>query len=131
MVLPDALHSIRTLISTTTNCTPHERLFSFQRRPSTGTSVPSWLSSPGPVLLKRHARSSKYEPLVDEVDLLEANPQYAHILHPDGRESTVSLHDLAPRGDIDYETQSISPPIPLDIKRRNRECKCSCITKWA
>ena len=26
-MIPDALHSIRTLISFSTNCTPHERLF--------------------------------------------------------------------------------------------------------
>ena len=53
-VIPDALHSIRSLISTTTNETPHERLFSYQRRSTTGYSVPFWLSQPGPVLLKRH-----------------------------------------------------------------------------
>ena len=32
------------------------------------------------------------------MDLIEANPQYAHIRYEDGRESTVSLKDLAPRG---------------------------------
>ena len=79
IVLPDALHSIRSLISTSTNCTPHERMFAFKRRTSTGTSVPTWLSRPGPVLLKRHVRLSKYDPLVDKVDLIEANPSYAHI----------------------------------------------------
>ena len=53
----------------------------------------TWLSQQGPVLLKRHVRQSKYEPLVDRVHLLEANPQYAHIRFPNGRESTVSLRD--------------------------------------
>lgn len=96
VVLPDALHSIRSLISTATNCTPHERLFNYQRKTSSGVSLPSWLSSPGPVLLRRHVRQSKYEPLVDEVELIEANPQYAHIRFPDGREDTVNLRDLAP-----------------------------------
>lgn len=95
-VLPDVLHSIRTLISTATNVTPHERMFTFQRRTSSGISIPSWLSSPGPVLLKRHVRRSKFEPLVDTVELLEANPRYAHIRHGNGTESTVSLSDLAP-----------------------------------
>ena len=33
---------------------------------------------------------------MDEVDLIEANPTYAYIRHPDGRESTVNLRDLAP-----------------------------------
>ena len=36
--------------------------------------------------------------LVDEVDLLQANPHYAHVRYPDGRETTVSTRSLAPRG---------------------------------
>ena len=55
---------------------------SFPRRSSTGESLPTWLSEPGIVLLKQHIRKSKYEPLVDEVELLEANPNYAHIRYP-------------------------------------------------
>ena len=47
-VLPDVLHSIRSLLSTATNTTPHERFFNFSRKSSQGTSLPSWLS-PGPV----------------------------------------------------------------------------------
>ena len=99
-VLPDALHSLRSLLCTATNCTPHERFFKFERRSSCG---PTWLSSPGAVLLKRHVRTSKSDPLVDEVELLQANPQYAHIRHLDGRETTVSIRHLAPCGDT--ETQ--------------------------
>ena len=76
---------IRSLISTSTNETPHERMFAFQRRSATGYSVTSWLSRPGPVLLKRHVRHSKYDPFVDEVELIEANPQYAHVRYLNGR----------------------------------------------
>ena len=76
--------------------TPHERMLNFQRRSSTGHAVPTWLSQPGPVLLKRHVCQSKFEPLVDQAHLLEANPQYAHIRFPYERESTVSLRHLAP-----------------------------------
>ena len=94
-VLPDALHGIRSLLCTATNTTPHERMFSFQRRSASGESMPSWLN-PGPVFLKQHVRKSKYDPSVIKVELLEANPNYAHIRHPDGRESTVSLRDVAP-----------------------------------
>ncbi len=100
-VLPDALHSLRSLLCTATNCTPHERFFKFERRSSCGGSVPTWLSSPGPVLLKRHVRTNKSDPLVDEVELLQENPQYAHIQHPDGRETTVSIRHLAPCGDTE------------------------------
>ena len=98
MVLPDVLHSIRSLLSTATNATPHERLFDYPRKSSSGRSIPSWLMSPGPVFLKRHVRNSKYEPLVDEVDLLEANPDYAYVRFPNGRETTVSIRHLAPVG---------------------------------
>ena len=67
--------------------------------------MPTWLTTPGPVLLKRHVRSSKFEPLVDEVELIEANPSYAHIRLPDGRKDTVSLKHLAPQGNTDSQCQ--------------------------
>ena len=86
------------LICTSTNATPHERLLNYERRTATGHAVPTFLSEPGPVLLRKFIRRSKTEPLVQEVELLEANPQYAHIRYPDGRESTVSARDLAPMG---------------------------------
>ena len=50
-VLLDALHSIRSLLCTATNATPHERMFSYQRKSTSGVSIPSWLTTPGPVLL--------------------------------------------------------------------------------
>ena len=108
-VLPDALHSIRTLLCTSTNETPHERLFNFQRRSTTGSSIPSWLATPGPVLLKRYVRSSKFDPLVDEVQLIEANSQYAHIRYPDGREDTVALKHLAPRPSDAKSNDEVKP----------------------
>ncbi|MCP4800870.1 MAG: DDE-type integrase/transposase/recombinase, partial [bacterium] len=97
VVLPDALHSIRSLLCTATNETPHERMFRFPRRSSSGASVPTWMAEPGPVLLKRHVRTNKTEPLVDEVELLQANPHYAFVRYPDGRETTVSTKHLAPK----------------------------------
>lgn len=98
-VLQDALHSIRSLLSTATNVTPHERFFSFPRKSATGCSVPSWLCNPGPALLKRHVRLHKTDPLVDEVEVIQANPQYAHVRLSDGRETTVSVRHLAPIGE--------------------------------
>ena len=74
IVLPVALHSIRSLINIVTNETPHERLFNYQRKSATGYSVPTWLSEPGKVLLKRFVKNSKYDPDVIEVEHLEANP---------------------------------------------------------
>ena len=54
-------------------------MFHFNRRSGLGSSVPSWLSSPGPVLLKRHVRANKHEPLVDEVELVHATPSCAKV----------------------------------------------------
>ena len=72
----------------------HEKMFFFPRRAMTGCSMPTWLLSPGPILLRRHVRT-KGEPLCDQVHLLDANPSYAKIQFPDGKEDTVSTHDLA------------------------------------
>ena len=91
-VLPDALHSIKSLLSTVTNSTPHERFFNFKRRSSFGTSLPTWLTNRGPSLLRCFARN-KYNPLVDEVELMDASPNEAIIKHNDGWESMVSLRD--------------------------------------
>jgi len=61
-------------------------MFAFSRRSSFGLSVPTWLSNPGPVLLKRHVKTSTCERLVDEVELVHATPSYAHVRLQDGRE---------------------------------------------
>jgi len=55
----------------------------------------TWLSSPGPIFLRRHARS-KYKPLVEEVDLVHATRNYARVRLSTGRETTVPLRDIAP-----------------------------------
>ena len=77
VVLPDVLHSIRSLLCTATN--------------------ENWMTEPGTVLLKRHDRPNKADPLVDEVKLLQANSHYAFVRYPDGRETTVSTKHLAPK----------------------------------
>ena len=91
VVLPDALHSIRSLLCTSTNCTPHECMFNYPRKSSAGSAVPTWLATPGPVFIKKHVRNSKYDPVVEEVELLEANPEYAFVRLKSGCETTVSL----------------------------------------
>ena len=79
-----------------TNCSRHERLFSYQRKSTPGNTVPSWLSISGPVFLKCHVRQSKFDPAVEGVDFLEANPEYAFVQLENDSECTVSLRDLAP-----------------------------------
>jgi len=112
-VIDIAVHSIRTLVCTSTNQTPHERLFNYQRRTATGHTLPTWLLHRGNVLLKRHVRKSKYDPLVDEVELIDVTPTYAHVKHPSGLEQTVSLRDLAPLPKADQTVPSSSQPQTL------------------
>lgn len=100
-VIPSALHALRTLLCTATNETPHERFFVFPRKNSFSSQLPSWLSSPGPVYLRRFVRDNKRAPLVDKVELIHANNNYALIRYPSGREDTVSTRDLAPVGNHD------------------------------
>ena len=69
-------------------------MFLHTRKSFNGVSLPSWVK-PGPVFVKHHCRN-KTDLLVEEADLLEANPQYAHVRLEDGREISVSLRDLAP-----------------------------------
>lgn len=72
------------------------------------------------VLLRRHTRQSKHEPLADKLKLIETNPQYVRIFYPDGRQGTVCKRS-GPNG------------------IRNRSCNCtrkitcdtrSRYTKW-
>ncbi|GFO31071.1 pro-pol polyprotein [Plakobranchus ocellatus] len=85
LVLLDSLHSLRSLLSTATNETRHERIFRYNRKSTTGTSLPSWLTTPGTVLMRRNVRPSKFDPFVDEVELLDCNPQYAESVLKMGR----------------------------------------------
>ncbi|GFY53791.1 putative retrovirus-related pol polyprotein from transposon opus [Trichonephila inaurata madagascariensis] len=72
-------------------------MFSHPRRSHNGCvcSIPTWLTKPGPVLIKNQMRTNKYEPIVQEVALIEANPDYAHRKLGDRRETTVSIRHLA------------------------------------
>ena len=97
VVLEDVLHSMRSLLCTATNTTPHERFFSFSRRSCSGESLPSWLTQGRKAYLRRFVRTSKHDPLVDEVELVTVNPSYARVRFPGGREVTVNLRDLPPR----------------------------------
>ena len=115
--LADALHFVRSLLCRATNGTPHERFFYFRRRSTFGISVPTWRSTPGPVYLRRHGRPSKYDLVVEEVELVHATPQYAHVRFPSGRETTVPLRDVAPvRGVLSGSSPDAEPGPALDAQ---------------
>lgn len=105
-VLLPALHSIRSLLCTSTNATPHERFFNHLRRTANGESLPTWLSEPGPVLMRNNQRRSKYDSECEEVELLEANPSYSHVKLANGREATISNRQLAPLPPQQTESES-------------------------
>lgn len=54
--------------------------------------------------MRNFVRQSKYDPLVQEVTLVEANPDYALVRLPDGRETTVNLRNLAPAGESSMQS---------------------------
>ena len=62
--------------------------------------------APGKAMLRRHVRNSKYEPVVDEVDVIEVNPTYAVVRHGNGRESSVALKDLSPHHNPISDTET-------------------------
>ena len=119
-VLPDALHSIRSLLCTSTNTTPHERMFLFQRRSSTGTSIPSWLTDAETALLKRHVRKSKQEDLVDEVEIIDVNPTYAHVKTRDGVEKTVSIKHLSPPAVV-HDSPTVSDTVNTNLSTETNQ----------
>ena len=47
-------------------------------------------------MLRKFVRLHKNDDLVDEVELINANPSYANIRYSDGRETNVSICDLSP-----------------------------------
>ena len=75
---------------------PHERMFWHDRKSFNGVSLPSWVK-PGPIYVKNLNRNDKSDLLVEEAELLKANPEYAYVRLEDGREIPVSLRDLAPK----------------------------------
>ena len=64
-----------------------------------------------PPILVYFVRNNKTNPYVDQVELLNSNPTYANIEYPSGRESTVSVHDLAscPETELPLESSTIEP----------------------
>ena len=69
------------------------------------TLVPA---TPEPVYMRRQVRANKTKPLVDVVEMLQANPHHAHVRYLDGRETTVATKHLAPQG----QTKLL---LPLDM----------------
>ena len=97
--------------------------------------MPEWIRKPGPVLLRNFTRTSKKDPKVLDVELLDSNPHYAWMQHQDGRQQTISTRHLArkPRNnlmfkepeasddDYDYYVENSQHSLPVDSKNRFQE----------
>jgi len=123
-LLSEALHAERTLLCTATNQTPHERFFPFRRRSMLEASLPSWLVTPGYVLLRKFVRS-EHEPMCEEVKIFDVNPPSSLVRFPHGRKTTASTSDLASSGDpapqpvsTDIVADNISRVMKLLVIRR-------------
>ena len=87
-----------------------------------GTNAPIWITEPGPVYVRKHVRD-KYDPVVEEMDLLNANPNYAVVRSLEGHEITVSARDIAPTPAspeevIESQSLSQSNEIPFSTLER-------------
>lgn len=111
-VLDRSLHSIRSLISTATNATPHERLFSFARSQFVTNHFTFEVDKF--MYLKKFVRN-KSEPLVERVEVVNRNPNYTEILHGNGRFDRVSNNDLSPCPDMPPVTNELPVPIVTDL----------------
>jgi transposase InsO family protein len=116
-VLPEVLNSIRSLLCTATNSTPHERLFNYSRKSALGSSIPSWLLEAKTVLIRRHVRTNKNDPLTDRAEIVQVNPHNAIVRFENGRETSVSLRDIAP-----FSNQESCPD--EDPPSENQEIDC-------
>jgi transposase InsO family protein len=116
--LRSVLHSIRTLVCTATNQTPHERIFRFERRTLTGHALPSWLLNKERALVRKQVRQSKYDDWVEECDILHVTPTYAQIRTDSGKEQTVSLRDLAP---LPSKTNESAVEIQVESQRMGED----------
>ena len=68
------------------------------------------------MFLRKFVRSNKNDDLVEKVELTHVNPTYAYIRHNDGRESAVSLSDLAPCPDNQEKEINIQPENSLSFQ---------------
>ena len=94
--------------------------------------------------MKNQVRMNKYEPLVQEVELIKANPDYVHVKLADGRDTTVSTRHLAPKGEttkladewnteenilVDLDVQSVNSDSAItsaDVTEKNLDTLSLC-----
>ena len=111
-VLPSALSSIRTLISTITKESPHDRFFCFKRGELLirhSKSAP-WLKADSPAYLKKFIRAKDQAPVVPVQKSEVISSHLARVSFGDERVDTVSTSYLFQRPpDVDNEGRISQP----------------------
>lgn len=131
-VLQLALSSMRSLLCTATNDTPHNRFFKFQRQSAVGTSIPPFLMEEGTSILHRKRNCLKGDLETEPVILRETiSPHFARVQFPQGRVDTVSTRDLAPSAGNNIKlvkeenspqpSERASPPVSEDNQTQSTE----------
>lgn len=96
------------------------------------------LGKPGPIYMRRQVRANKTKALVDEVEMLQANPYYAHVRYPDSRKTTdghqatctsrpnqivtTSWHALQATENTSQVEDSTETRMNLPVRRSERVC---------
>jgi len=110
-VIDVSLGNIRSLMNTSTNESPHERFFSFDRRSFVQQNENNEVNRQRYMYLRKFVRG-KTDPLVEQVEVINFNPKYSEIRYKDGREDKVSNNDLSscPSPLIDEEPEDYCDP---------------------
>lgn len=70
-------------------------MFQHDWKATTGKSFPGWLVNSNEVSPHKNNRPFKFDPLAEEFEFLECDPNYGPICLTEGRKDTVSLRNLA------------------------------------
>ncbi|GAA54164.1 hypothetical protein CLF_112441 [Clonorchis sinensis] len=105
---------------------PHGRFTPFTRRSGSGISLPTWLTVPGPILLKRNDQEFKYDPPVEKVELVFCDSQFIQMANtkpypyaawvPTGNSMTSDPPDAEkePTHAVEQEEPHSTPPVYRD-----------------
>ena len=93
--------------------------------------------------MRRFVRPTSSSPMVERADIIDVNPTYANIRFPNGRETSVSLRDLAPYPSFSDFSQSegdkeMVPPtnlssgdLPISVRSERPGEESECVRRSA
>ncbi|KAI0990511.1 hypothetical protein GJ496_003385 [Pomphorhynchus laevis] len=118
--------SNRCLTFASTIETQHDRFLSFQRKTPSGRSIPNWLSTPDPVVMRKHNVHNKYDSSTEVVQLVSSNPYDANVRCANGRECLVSVKHISPYPQTSFneacaELTKLSQQPHIDQTRMTRD----------